>query len=121
MTAAEDILDRAAAAALALAADRPWTQITLRDIALKAGQFSMHQANLVHGSEPNVSPRRRAGLVLRYMPATSLFDRSDADHLAAVGVMKTGDILIQRGTNHAWANRSDAPCRIAFVLLDAER
>jgi hypothetical protein len=36
MTAAEDILDRAAAAALSLAADRPWTQITLRDIALKA-------------------------------------------------------------------------------------
>lgn len=36
MTAAEDILDRAAAAALSLAADRPWTQISLRDIALKA-------------------------------------------------------------------------------------
>ncbi len=36
MTPADDILDRAAAAALALAADRPWPQITLRDIALKA-------------------------------------------------------------------------------------
>ncbi|WP_426014337.1 TetR family transcriptional regulator [Caulobacter sp. DWR2-3-1b2] len=36
MTAAEDILDRAAAAALSLAADRPWTQISLRDIAVKA-------------------------------------------------------------------------------------
>lgn len=36
MTAPEDILDRAAAAALSLAADRPWTQISLRDIALKA-------------------------------------------------------------------------------------
>jgi hypothetical protein len=36
MTSAEDILDRAAAGALALAADRPWTQISLRDIALKA-------------------------------------------------------------------------------------
>ena len=36
MTASEDILDRAAAAALALAADRPWPQITLRDIAIKA-------------------------------------------------------------------------------------
>lgn len=37
MTAAEDLLDRAAAAALSLAADRPWPQITLRDIALTAG------------------------------------------------------------------------------------
>jgi len=32
----EDQLDRAAAAALALAVERPWAEITLRDIALKA-------------------------------------------------------------------------------------
>ncbi len=30
-----------------------------------------------------------------------------------------GDFLIQRGTNHAWVNRSNALCRIAFVLIDA--
>jgi uncharacterized cupin superfamily protein len=35
-------------------------------------------------------------------------------------LMKTGDILIQRGTHHAFANRSDKPVRIAFVLIDAE-
>ena len=29
-----------------------------------------------------------------------------------------GDVVIQRGTNHAWANRSGRPCRVAFVLLD---
>jgi len=33
--------------------------------------------------------------------------------------MKLGDVLIQRGTNHAWANRSNKPCRLAVVLLDA--
>ena len=27
--------------------------------------------------------------------------------------------MIQRGTNHAWSNRSDRPCRVAFVLIDA--
>lgn len=31
--------------------------------------------------------------------------------------MKQGDILIQRGTWHGWANRSDKPCRLAFVLI----
>ncbi|HEX8605824.1 MAG TPA: cupin domain-containing protein [Pseudoduganella sp.] len=31
-----------------------------------------------------------------------------------------GDIVIQRGTNHAWANRSGAMCRMLFVLLDGE-
>lgn len=29
-----------------------------------------------------------------------------------------GDIVIQRGTNHAWVNRSGALCRIAFILID---
>jgi AcrR family transcriptional regulator len=33
----DDTLDRAAAAALALAAERPWRQVALRDIAAKAG------------------------------------------------------------------------------------
>jgi quercetin dioxygenase-like cupin family protein len=30
-----------------------------------------------------------------------------------------GDVLIQRGTNHAWANRSESPCIVAFIMLDA--
>lgn len=35
-------------------------------------------------------------------------------------LMRAGDVCIQRGTNHAWSNRSDARCVMAFVLLDAE-
>jgi quercetin dioxygenase-like cupin family protein len=34
--------------------------------------------------------------------------------------MKAGDIMIQRGTNHAWANRGKSRARVAFVLIDAE-
>ena len=34
--------------------------------------------------------------------------------------LKAGDILIQRGTNHAWANRGASRARVAFVLLDAK-
>jgi hypothetical protein len=33
-------------------------------------------------------------------------------------VMRAGDILIQRATNHAWANRSGKQAKIAFVLVD---
>jgi uncharacterized cupin superfamily protein len=33
--------------------------------------------------------------------------------------LKTGDIMIQRGTNHAWWNRGTETARIAFVLVDA--
>ena len=36
-------------------------------------------------------------------------------------LLKAGDVLIQRGTNHAWSNRSDSHCRVAFVLVQARR
>ena len=29
-----------------------------------------------------------------------------------------GDVVIQRGTNHAWSNRTDETARMAFVLVD---
>ena len=32
--------------------------------------------------------------------------------------LKAGDVIIQNGTNHAWANRSGKICRMAFVLID---
>ena len=35
--------------------------------------------------------------------------------------LKGGDVLIQQGTNHAWVNSGTKPCRIAFVLIDAEK
>jgi quercetin dioxygenase-like cupin family protein len=34
--------------------------------------------------------------------------------------LKAGDVVIQRGTNHAWVNRGTEPARIAFILIDAE-
>jgi hypothetical protein len=33
--------------------------------------------------------------------------------------LKAGDTVVQRGTNHAWSNRSTGPCRIAFSSHDA--
>jgi Cupin domain len=35
-------------------------------------------------------------------------------------LMKAGDVLIQRGTYHAWSNRSDKVARMCYVLIDAE-
>jgi mannose-6-phosphate isomerase-like protein (cupin superfamily) len=35
-------------------------------------------------------------------------------------LLKAGDIMIQRGTNHSWHNRSDAPCILAAILVSAE-
>src|SRR5690606_39802083 len=35
--------------------------------------------------------------------------------------LSAGDILIQRGTWHGWANRSDKPCTLAFILIGATK
>lgn len=35
-------------------------------------------------------------------------------------IIQAGDIVIQNGTNHAWANRSGKNCRMVFVLIDGE-
>jgi mannose-6-phosphate isomerase-like protein (cupin superfamily) len=34
--------------------------------------------------------------------------------------LKQGDVVIQRGTSHAWSNRSGKPVRMLYVLIDGE-
>lgn len=41
------------------------------DCTLKAGGVEVHHPNIIHGSEANHSPRRRAGLAIRYIPAST--------------------------------------------------
>ena len=45
---------------------------------------------------------------------TMLLDDEDVE-------LGPGDVVIQNGTNHAWSNRGDEPCLVAFVLIDAAR
>jgi ectoine hydroxylase-related dioxygenase (phytanoyl-CoA dioxygenase family) len=45
------------------------------DIELAPGQMSLHDVFMIHGAAPNRSGRRRTGVALRYMPATSVFER----------------------------------------------
>ena len=50
-----------------------------KDDVLEAGQFSLHDVFLIHGSNANRSSKRRAAYVIRYMPATSTFVRHSGD------------------------------------------
>jgi ectoine hydroxylase-related dioxygenase (phytanoyl-CoA dioxygenase family) len=58
------------------------TEITAYDpetavaLELEPGQMSLHDVYMIHGADANRSPRRRAGIALRYMPATSVFERN---------------------------------------------
>jgi uncharacterized cupin superfamily protein len=33
-------------------------------------------------------------------------------------VLRAGDVVVQRGTNHRWENRSGTTARVAFILID---
>ena len=44
---------------------------------------------------------------------TLVLDKGEAN-------LKAGDVVIQRGTNHAWANRSGKLCRMLFMLVDGQ-
>ena len=65
-----------------------------RDIVLEPGQISLHDVYLVHGSDANLSDRRRMGLVLRIMPATSFYNHN------------SGKIKEEAGSAHGYSNRA---------------
>ena len=44
---------------------------------------------------------------------TMLLDDSEVN-------LKAGDVVIQRGTNHAWSNRSGKPVRMLYILIDGK-
>lgn len=49
------------------------------DCVLKAGECTLHDARLVHGSTPNTSIKRRAGHTMRFMPTTTKLIRKQGD------------------------------------------
>jgi hypothetical protein len=59
-----------------IVAEGQFDEAAARDVVLEAGQMSIHDVYLIHGSRANRSTKRRAGFAIRYMPATSLYDRS---------------------------------------------
>lgn len=44
---------------------------------------------------------------------TLVLDDSEVD-------LRPGSVVVQRGTNHAWANRSGKVCRVLFIQIDGQ-
>ncbi len=77
------------------------------DIILEAGQMSLHDVYLLHGSETNRSQRPRRGMTLRFMPTTSHFDRELASRQAAkLGVLDHAErtLFLVRGVDRSGRN-----------------
>lgn len=78
------------------------------DIVLRAGQISLHDVYLLHGSEPNLSARPRRGMTMRFMPTTSLFDRELAKRKAEkLGILdhSARQVFLLRGVDRHGDNR----------------
>ena len=85
------------------------------------------------GSQP--PPNGARFIVMDFLPgASGAMHRTDSIDLIVViegqidmdmdettVTLKAGDTMVQRGTFHAWVNRSQARARIAITLIEGER
>ena len=56
--------------------DKHFDSSTSENLILKAGQVSYHDVYMIHGSLANKTSQRRAGFVVRLMPASSHYDHA---------------------------------------------
>ncbi len=99
--------DRADVALNQRLADDTFDERQAVDVELQPGQMSMHDVFMIHGARPNRSARRRAGVALRYMPATSVFERNlnPADGQSGVSVaFATRPLWLLRGVDRSARN-----------------
>lgn len=93
------------------------------DVALKAGEFSLHHVLLAHGSHPNATDDRRIGLAIRYIP-TSVRQTKLRDVAVLVrGEDRHGhfDLLDPPAADldaQALANHADSTDRLRRALYD---
>jgi Phytanoyl-CoA dioxygenase (PhyH) len=88
-------------------ADGTFDEADAVDIELQPGQMSLHDVYMIHGATANRSPRRRTGVALRYMPASSVFERDlrPADGKTGVAVnFANRPLWLLRGTDRSGRN-----------------
>lgn len=77
------------------------------DLILEAGQMSLHDIFMVHGSAANHSAKPRRGMTLRFMPTSSVFDREVANELhQKIGVSNHAyrTLYLMRGIDESGKN-----------------
>jgi len=94
----------------------------LKDRFAKAGPGALHDYELLELILFSAIPRQDTKPIAKAL--LRRFNNSFAEVIGAPPallkeVKGVGDAVVQRATNHAWANRSDRPVRMLFVLIDA--
>jgi mannose-6-phosphate isomerase-like protein (cupin superfamily) len=71
--------------------------------------------NLIKGSKRHPGMHRTDTVDYIVILSGEIWALMDDDEV----LLRPGDCLVQRGTNHAWSNRGSEPCRFLAVLVDA--
>lgn len=77
------------------------------DLELEAGQISLHDVYLLHGSEPNTSDKPRRGMTLRFMPTSSVYDRkvaTEIHHRIGITDHSVRTLFLMRGADESGGN-----------------
>ena len=77
------------------------------DVELEPGQMSLHDVYMIHGANVNRSPQRRAGVAIRYMPGSSVFERNLIAPSTASGYLvdfSTRPLWLLRGRDRTGKN-----------------
>ncbi len=77
------------------------------DVELEPGQMSLHDVYMIHGAAVNRSANRRAGVAIRYMPGTSVFERNLMPASSASGYLvdfSTRPLWLLRGRDRTGRN-----------------
>lgn len=72
--------------------------------------------SLDHSADSKAGMHRTHSVDYALVMSGEIWALMDADET----LLQAGDVLVQRGTNHGWSNRSNEPALVAFVLIDAK-
>jgi mannose-6-phosphate isomerase-like protein (cupin superfamily) len=114
---------------LTLPPPRQGTRLRFVDIPPDTAEFLAHGADRMHDAFTQIGDAA-ASTVKAHSPHPLMHRTESVDYGIVIEGeltlvlddsdvrLRPGSVVIQRGTNHAWANRSQQPCRILFVLID---
>lgn len=116
---------------LALSPPRQGTRIRFVDIPPDTPEFLAHGAARMHQAFSQIG-EVEASTVKADSPHPLMHRTESVDYGVVIEgemtlvlddaevLLKPGSVVVQRGTNHAWANRSGKTCRMLFVLVDGQ-
>lgn len=114
---------------LTLPPPRQGTRIRFVDIPPDTPEFLAHGAARMHDAFSQIGDAA-ASTVQAHSPHPLMHRTESVDYGIVIDgeltlvlddsevPLKPGSVVVQRGSNHAWANRSGRPCRMLFVLVD---